>query len=126
MYVTTIILQHKSLSMNRFHVSLAEAASQIPTSSGKRFIEMFTHGTFSLELYEPRGTDLQTPHTRDEAYIVVKGSGEFINGSERVQFFAGDFLFAAAGEVHRFENFTDDLSVWVIFYGPEGGEKAHL
>ena len=34
----------------------------------------------------------------------------------------GDCLFAAAGEVHRFEQFSDDLAVWVFFYGPEGGE----
>ena len=27
-------------------------------------------------------------------------------------------------EGHRFERFTDDLVVWVIFYGPEGGEAA--
>jgi hypothetical protein len=25
---------------------------------------------------------------------------------------------------HRFEEFSDDLVVWVIFYGPEGGEAA--
>jgi hypothetical protein len=31
-------------------------------------------------------------------------------------------LFAAAAVQHRFENFTADLVVWVIFYGPEGGE----
>jgi hypothetical protein len=31
-------------------------------------------------------------------------------------------LFAAAGVEHRFENFSDDLALWVIFYGPEGGE----
>jgi tellurite resistance-related uncharacterized protein len=24
--------------------------------------------------------------------------------------------------VHRFEEFTDDMMVWVFFYGPEGGE----
>jgi len=24
--------------------------------------------------------------------------------------------------VHRFEEFTDDLAAWVVFYGPEGGE----
>ena len=24
---------------------------------------------------------------------------------------------------HRFEDFTEDLVIWVIFYGPEGGEK---
>jgi hypothetical protein len=23
---------------------------------------------------------------------------------------------------HRFEEFSDDLAVWVFFYGPEGGE----
>jgi hypothetical protein len=27
-----------------------------------------------------------------------------------------------AGTVHRFEDFSDDLTVWVIFYGPQGGE----
>jgi hypothetical protein len=25
--------------------------------------------------------------------------------------------------VHRFEEFTDDFYTWVIFYGPDGGEK---
>jgi mannose-6-phosphate isomerase-like protein (cupin superfamily) len=35
----------------------------------------------------------------------------------------GDFLFAPAGVVHRFEFFSQDLTLWVIFYGPEGGEK---
>jgi hypothetical protein len=24
---------------------------------------------------------------------------------------------------HRFEDFTDDFATWVIFYGPEGGER---
>jgi len=26
--------------------------------------------------------------------------------------------------VHRFEDFTEDLLTWVVFYGPEGGERA--
>ena len=30
--------------------------------------------------------------------------------------------FVAAGVVHRFEEFTEDFGVWVMFYGPEGGE----
>jgi len=34
-----------------------------------------------------------------------------------VKFASGDLLFAAAGEVHRFENHTPDTAVWVIF-GP--------
>jgi hypothetical protein len=30
-----------------------------------------------------------------------------------------------AGKPHRFEDFTDDFGTWVIFYGPEGGERPH-
>ena len=109
--------------MNKFHIAYPDAVKKIPAPDGKRFVEMFRHDTLLVELYGPRGTDPQTPHTRDEGYIVVKGTGDFVNGNDRVKFAPGDFLFAAAGAVHRFENFTDDLSVWVIFYGPEGGEK---
>jgi mannose-6-phosphate isomerase-like protein (cupin superfamily) len=77
-----------------------------------------------VEIYAPRGTDPQTPHTRDEAYVVVQGSGEFINGSKRETFGPGDFLFVPAGVEHRFLNFSDDLVVWVVFFGPEGGEAG--
>jgi mannose-6-phosphate isomerase-like protein (cupin superfamily) len=35
----------------------------------------------------------------------------------------GTFLFVPAGQPHRFEDFSDDLAVWVLFYGPEGGES---
>jgi hypothetical protein len=31
-------------------------------------------------------------------------------------------VFVAAGEHHRFVNFSGDFSTWVVFYGPEGGE----
>lgn len=101
-----------------------QAIKRLPGPKGERFAELFKHGTLSVEIYAPRGTDPQQPHTRDEAYIVVHGSGEFVSGDGRSRFGPGDFLFAPAGMVHRFENFTDDLSVWVIFWGPEGGETV--
>jgi mannose-6-phosphate isomerase-like protein (cupin superfamily) len=103
-------------------VTLKEALAKLPGPDGQRFAELFAHGTLSVEIYAPRGSDPQQPHTRDEAYIVVQGSGEFVFGGRRSAFGPGDFLFAPAGMVHRFENFSDDLTVWVIFYGPEGGE----
>jgi mannose-6-phosphate isomerase-like protein (cupin superfamily) len=106
----------------RYRVTIEEAMARLPAPEGKRFATVFEHGTLSVEIYAPRGTDPQQPHTRDEAYIVVRGSGEFINGESREPFAPGDFLFVPAGAEHRFMNFTDDLIVWVIFYGPEGGE----
>jgi mannose-6-phosphate isomerase-like protein (cupin superfamily) len=104
-------------------ISVAEAARQIPGQSGERFAVVFEHGTLEVELYQPRDVDPQQPHRRDEVYIVAAGSGTYVVGSERLTFGPGDFLFAPAGVPHRFEYFSQDLSVWVFFYGPDGGEK---
>jgi mannose-6-phosphate isomerase-like protein (cupin superfamily) len=87
------------------------------------FAKMFEHGTLSVEIFSPKGSDDQQPHSRDEIYVVVHGHGEFVHGETREQFKSGDFIFIPAGLTHRFENFDDDLVVWVMFYGPEGGER---
>jgi len=103
-------------------ISLDDARKTVPTADGKAFALLFEHGSLQVEVYAPRGTDLQKPHTRDELYVVASGSGWFVVEGQRIRFSPGDALFAAAGEVHRFEDFSDDLVVWVMFYGPEGGE----
>lgn len=105
------------------HLSPADFLEQLPGKKGERFVAAFGRGTLEVELYAPRGTDPQTPHRRDEVYVVVSGKGEFVAGNERYRFSAGDFLFVAAGVTHRFEKFSDDLAVWVLFYGPDGGER---
>jgi mannose-6-phosphate isomerase-like protein (cupin superfamily) len=105
-------------------ITVNEGLAELPGPDGQRFAELFKHGTLSLEIYSPIGTDSQSPHTKDELYVVVRGSGEFVFGNQRKRFGVGDFLFVSAGVVHRFEQFTDDLIVWVIFYGPDGGEGS--
>jgi mannose-6-phosphate isomerase-like protein (cupin superfamily) len=107
----------------RFQSSAQTALELLPTPDGKRFATVFEHGTLAVEIYAPRGIDPQQPHTRDEVYVVISGSGEFLNGGNRSSFQPGDVLFVPAQVVHRFENFTDDFAVWVFFYGPEGGEQ---
>jgi mannose-6-phosphate isomerase-like protein (cupin superfamily) len=101
-----------------------EAVQLIPGPNGERFATVFEHGSLEVEIYAPRGSDPQNPHTRDELYFVAVGSGEFSCGETRKPFGPTDVLFAAAGVPHRFENFTEDLVVWVMFYGPEGGETS--
>jgi mannose-6-phosphate isomerase-like protein (cupin superfamily) len=70
-------------------------------------------------LYAPRGVDPQSPHARDEVYVVVRGSGLFAIQGRREHVQPGDLLFVPAGVEHRFEEFTDDLVVWVIFFDME-------
>ena len=87
------------------------------------FQTFLRHGSLEVEVYRPRGTDPQTPHTRDEIYVVIAGRGYFVNGDQRHPFEPGEVLFVPAGVIHRFEEFSEDFVTWVFFYGPEGGEK---
>jgi mannose-6-phosphate isomerase-like protein (cupin superfamily) len=104
-------------------ITLQESLNQLDAEKAHWFIKVMEHGTMSVELYRPIKTDPQTPHKQDELYIVISGSGEFLIDGKRVAFEKGDVLFVAAGIEHRFENFTNDFATWVIFYGPEGGER---
>jgi mannose-6-phosphate isomerase-like protein (cupin superfamily) len=101
-----------------------EQAMAHPIPEGERSAPIFAYGSMLVKYYAPRGSDEQTPHTRDELYVVVRGSGWFVNDGRRHPFGAGDVLFVPAGVPHRFEDFTDDFATWVIFYGPEGGERS--
>lgn len=105
-------------------ITLSDARRAVPTKDGKASALLFQHGSLDLKIYSPKGTDPQKPHTRDELYIVASGTGWFFCEGKRLRFSPGDALFAAASEVHRLEEFSDDLAVWVVFYGPEGGERA--
>ena len=104
------------------HVAAAEGLKQAAADKG-RYAVVYRHGTLEAGVYAPRGADPQQPHTRDEVYVVQTGTGWFVNGGARHRFQPGDFLFVPAGVEHRFEDFSDDLALWVLFYGPEGGEE---
>ena len=108
------------------HVTLARAVAALAEGppGGRPWAELMTRGTLRVGLYAPRGEDPQQPHDQDEVYVVMSGRGTFRNGPASRPFQPGDVLFVAAGVEHRFEDFSDDLYVWVVFYGPPGGEAA--
>jgi mannose-6-phosphate isomerase-like protein (cupin superfamily) len=92
------------------HAFAAAAAALAPNEPGRLSARIFTHGTLEVRWYAPRGTDPQTPHTRDEVYVVVAGHGEFLCNGESSRFAPGDLLFAPAGAEHRFEDFSGDFA----------------
>ncbi len=103
---------------------LVQAVARLPPlGTTPRSVPVYQHGSLLLKLFAPHRTDPQQPHTRDEIYLVAQGRGWFVNGGLRQAIGPGDVLFVPARVVHRFEDFSDDLTLWVVFYGPEGGEK---
>ena len=109
--------------------SITQALKRLPATptatypNGAPFVTMLAGGTMSVEVFAPKGADLQQPHAQDELYFIHSGSGQIIINGQRFEAASGDAFFVAAGVEHRFENFSDDFVTWVVFYGPSGGEK---
>ena len=105
-------------------VRLADAASRIPGPRGEHTVSLLRRGTLDVRLSRPVRPNAQTPHEQDEIYVIVHGRGFLVHDSQRDRCEAGDLIFVAAGTEHHFEDFTDDLAVWVVFFGPPGGEEG--
>jgi mannose-6-phosphate isomerase-like protein (cupin superfamily) len=102
-------------------IRLADVQASI-AGSGERAARVLQQGSLDVVLATPARPNEQAPHEQDEVYIVVRGRGVLFHGDKRDPFESGDFLFVAAATEHRFEDFSDDLLVWRVFYGPKGGE----
>ena len=104
-------------------LGLDAALSQLAKQE-RVFVELFAHGSLTVEIYQPQGQDLQQPHSRDELYVIAKGQSRFTLAGDSWDVAAGDVLFVPARAIHRFSDFSADFSTWVFFYGPEGGERS--
>ncbi|MDO6602166.1 cupin domain-containing protein [Arenibacter palladensis] len=83
--------------------------------SGKEFITLFQKGQLTVEIYKPHMADKQTPHDRDEFYLIISGEGKFQLTEQTTTFKSGDFLYVPAFSEHRFIEFTKDFVTWVFF-----------
>ncbi len=103
--------------------TMKRALQSVAKSDDGEYGILLEHGSMQLGCYKPHRIDKQQPHDRDEIYVVQSGRGVFFMNGKRQTFEPGEVLFVPAGMDHRFEDFSDDFSAWVIFYGPTGGEK---
>jgi mannose-6-phosphate isomerase-like protein (cupin superfamily) len=103
-------------------IRFGEAQARIPGPAGERAVLVLQRGTLDVRLSIPVPPNEQTPHAQDEIYAVIRGRGVLVHGGKRDPFESGDLLFVAAGVVHHYEDFSEDLALWRVFYGAEGGE----
>ena len=75
-------------------------------------------GIYTLSAGE---TDRQSPHDRDEVYLVLSGRAAFTADGRTVEVGEGSVLFVAALVEHRFHDVAEDLRVLVFFGGPAEG-----
>jgi mannose-6-phosphate isomerase-like protein (cupin superfamily) len=93
--------------------------------SGEPYLEFLRVPSLSVGLYVlPAGAeDPQQPHTEDEVYHVVSGTGRIQVGAEDRAVEAGTIVFVEAGVDHRFHSMGEDLTV-LVFFAPAEGSRA--
>lgn len=101
-------------------MTVATALQAVAASGDERYGILLRHDTLEIGFYAPEGVDPQTPHDRDEVYVVHSGVGIFVRGDNEQPFGAGDVLFVPAGVEHRFRDFSEDFGTWVVFTGRPG------
>jgi len=112
--------------MKNTRFTVQETLKKIAEDNKERYKAILENENIEIGLYAPFEDDLQSPHKKDEIYIVVKGEGTFFNDGKSVVFGQGDLFLVSAGAEHRFENFSDDLVVWYIIHGTEKDAKKEL
>jgi uncharacterized cupin superfamily protein len=110
--------------VGRFRYTSNQAAAESAANREEPYSVALQRGTLELGYYSPVGVDDQGPHEQDEVYVIVSGIGRFLNDGVVTDFGPGDALFVPAGVEHRFIDFSDDTEMWVVFYGPSGGESG--
>ena len=103
-----------------FH--FAEVHGRIPSLAGEHAVSVYRRGTLDVALSIPETPKQQTPHTQDEVYVVVRGSGVLLHDGKREPIGEGDLVFVAAGTEHQFAGLRERFAVWRVFYGPQGGD----
>ena len=101
-------------------VRLADVQARL-AAAGEASGKVTARGTLDLKLNRLSPPNASATHKQDEIYIVLEGGGTFVHDGRPDRFGPGDFLFVAAGVPHHFEDF-EALTLWRIYYGPEGGE----
>ena len=105
-----------SATEEKIKLDFRSAAARVAEAANP-YLVLFERADVTVDLFIPRESDNQSPHDRDELYIVVTGKGTFRRGKELVRFGPGDVLFVRAHEPHRFESYSGDFKTWVIFFG---------
>ncbi len=88
--------------------------------NGELYHEFFRANRLSVGLYvlEAGATDPQTPHTEDEIYFIVSGSGTIQVAGEDRPVSAGSVIYVDEQVDHRFHSITEELKVIVVFAPP--------
>ncbi len=87
------------------------------------YLEVLTEESMTVEFARYPNPHPKTPHSMDELYVILSGSGMAQVGDDRYPIEEGDVLYVEQGVEHDFFDIEDELTALVIF---TGGDESVL
>jgi mannose-6-phosphate isomerase-like protein (cupin superfamily) len=89
---------------------------------GQRYHEFLRRDSLSVGIYHLAADDPdpQRPHTEDEVYYVLAGTGRVEIGGETTPITPGSIVFVGKRVPHKFLDYPDGLTLLVIFAPARG------
>jgi hypothetical protein len=89
-------LKNETKRHNFLKVSIHQALARLPAGrtdtypGGAPFVRMLAGETMSVEVFAPKGADLQQPHAQDGLYFIHSGTAQIIINEQRFGSASGD------------------------------------
>jgi mannose-1-phosphate guanylyltransferase len=100
------------------HVSTADLRKQLEQEN-KSYVEVLSEESLSVELAQYPNPEPKTPHTTDELYYIISGSGMVQVGDDRYAVDEGDVIYVEQGLEHDFFDIEDEITALVVFASSE-------
>lgn len=100
------------------HISTGELIERLERE-GRTHIEVLNEDAITVEIgrYPSTEAEPKNPHTGDEIYYVVSGSGMARVEDETYSVESGDVVYVEEGLEHDFFDIDEDLTVLVVLAG---------
>lgn len=100
------------------HVSTEELITELDEED-VQFAEVLDEESVTIEIGRYPTSSSKNPHTEDEVYYIVSGSGMIRAGDETYDVEAGDVVFVEQGLEHDFFDIDEEITALTIFVGSD-------
>jgi mannose-1-phosphate guanylyltransferase len=98
------------------HVSTTELVEQLEQGE-KNYLEVLSEDSVQVELARFPNPAPKNPHTEDELYYIISGSGMVRVGEETYAVEDGDVVYIERGVEHDFFDIEDEITALIVFAG---------
>ncbi len=100
------------------YVSTEELIREL-SDEDHQFAEVIEKESVTVEIGRYPASAPKNPHTEDEIYYIISGSGMIRVGDETYDVTTGDVVFVESGLEHDFFNIEEEITALTIFVGSD-------